>query len=70
MLKNLERCCQLHERVEIHYYVDHYEAQLFTSDRKVAVGYHIDSIQYALMHLSAKLQDITLDQIRKLPEIR
>lgn len=71
MLHHTDQCCQLHERIEIHYYMDRYEAQLFTADydgRKVVVGVG-DTISQALQNLDDQLEFLTLPQIRKLPEI-
>lgn len=71
-MNNLSKCCQLHERIEIHYYVDHWVAQLFTADyegRLVMIGGG-DSVKKALQALNKKLEGLTLDDIRKLPELR
>lgn len=72
MFDNIEQCCQLHERVEIHYYVDHYEAQLWTGNgegRKVVVG-NGESIEDAMKNLDEQCNFLTLAQVRKLPEVR
>lgn len=68
----LDGFVQLHERIEIHNYVDHYEAQLYTGDyegRLVAKGKG-QSVLEALSELDLQLESETLDSIRKLPRLK
>jgi hypothetical protein len=64
-LENLEECMQLHEHVEIHYYVDHYEVQLWRHDGNniVMVGRGPTIIE-ALCMLEKGLTGWTLEKIR------
>lgn len=65
MYPNIENCCQLHERVEIHYYVDHYAANLVldTDDGVVFTG-HGPTVAAAMAALELELEGKTLDDIR------
>jgi hypothetical protein len=65
MYANIERCCQLHETVEIVYAVDHYAVRLLTSD-KVVLEAKGPTVEEAMRHLDWCLTDITLDQVRSL----
>ena len=64
-MSNIEACCQLHETVEVHYWVDCYSAQLWTGDggRMVleAIG---KSVLEALVALNEALEGWDLDRVR------
>ena len=69
-MSNLDSLLQLHEVVEIHYYVDHTVAQLYTQDgnRLVLEGKGND-IPSALADLDRQCIHITLQVLRKMPAI-
>lgn len=62
---DLDSYVQLHEHIEIHYYVDHYAAEFHIQDgqRRVAVGQGA-TISEALANLEATLGTKTLDEWR------
>lgn len=64
-LENIERCCQLHERVTLTYVVDGYMAALLTRDGELQVLHaKADSIFAALTRLDEKLKTETLASVR------
>lgn len=65
MFKNIERCCGLHETVEIVYAVTGYIVRLLTSDKSV-VEVSEATLEAAMKHLDWCLTDITLEQVRSL----
>ncbi len=58
-LSELDNKVQLHQTIEIHYYVDHYAAQYYSTDgqRLVDTG-EGESILDALINLAPKIKDI------------
>ena len=67
----LDQFVQLHEQIEIHYYVSHYEAQLYTQDghKKVLVG-RGDTIMDAIFDLCWAVRESkvkNIDELRSLP---
>lgn len=65
MFNNIERCCQLHETIEIVYVVDGYVVRLLSSDHSVA-EVRRPTLEEAMKHLDWCLTDITLEQVRSL----
>lgn len=66
-LENLERCCQLHEHVEIIYVVDGYQASLETENfpEVPLIKAHGTSFVEALIALDKALEGKTLEQVRR-----
>lgn len=63
---NIERCCQLHERVELLYVVDGYDAVLSTKDGDVEVlRSHGETIDGALDNLDLALINLSLEDVRQ-----
>lgn len=69
-MDNIDRCCQLHEVIEVHYFVDHFAAQLYTDngERLVIIGAG-DTVQNAIGNLNLKLEGLTVDNVRKVPSL-
>ena len=64
-LENIERCCQLHESVELTYVVDGYVATLTTHDGyRPVLRVRGDSALGALVRLDARLKTETLASVR------
>lgn len=64
-LRNIERCCQLHEEVRIFYTVDGYQASLRTQEGELcAVSAWGEDVVSALLSLDAQLEDETLEGVR------
>lgn len=59
----LDRLVELHERIEITYNVDHYEASLLTSERQAMVGIG-GTIQEAMTSLCMNTLDWTIEDVR------
>lgn len=70
-MQNLDKVLQLHEVIEIHYYVDHIGAQLYTADgnRLVLEGFGDDSIENAIADLNRQCEGLSVYDIRRLPAI-
>lgn len=68
---SLEQYVQLHEVIEIHYMVSHYEAQYYVQDgSKCLFEAEGKTIQEALDMLYELLKPFTLQQLRKMPGIK
>ncbi len=70
----LDKLIQLHESLEVHYYVSHYVAYLVTMDggRRVLKG-EGESVDSAINALKDKCTELGLEnvkQVRKLPTLR
>lgn len=67
MMTPLESFCQRLEHIEIHYYVSHYEAQLWRDcdDENAVIVGNGDDIESAMNDLRLKLQGWTLQQVRQ-----
>lgn len=65
---NLDQAIQLHESLEIHYYVDHYAAELYVSDGyRIALTGKGEDIDSAINDLRKQLENIkNIDTLRKL----
>ena len=64
-LRNIERCCQLHEEVRIFYTVDGYQASLHTQEGELcAVSAWGEDVMSALLSLDAQLEFETLEGVR------
>lgn len=65
MFPNIDRCCQLHESVDIIYIVDGYEARLNVDDGQ-RIAYHAsgENVFQALTALDLLLAGKTLDEVR------
>jgi len=63
MYQNIERCCQLHETVEIVYVVDGYEARFLTGE-KLVVEVRGPTVEEALRELDRCLAHVTLEEVR------
>lgn len=69
-MSNIDRCVQLHEVLEVHYYVTVWEVQLYTQDgNRLVMTADGSSVLSAMDHLNMKLHGHTLETIRKLPAI-
>jgi hypothetical protein len=70
MTNHIDNLVQLHERLEVHYHVDHYEAQLITNDglRMVIEG-RGETIRDAIADVERQAAGLTIDQVRQLPTI-
>ncbi len=66
-LEHLERCCQLHEHIEIVYVVDGYCVELYTENfpDKVVISARGDSIPEALGNLNTVLSKSNQYDVRK-----
>lgn len=61
----MDHLLQLHEHIEIHYYVDRYEAQLWTTDGgKLTVVGQGQTIDEAMEDLKRKSSWYNLEEIR------
>lgn len=71
MMDNLDNCVQLHERIEIHYYVSHYEAQLYTWDYSGPMVLKADgnTIAEALTNLNKLCEGHDCRSIRQLAKV-
>lgn len=69
--ENIERCCQLHERLVILYVVDGYEAAIYTGDReeRKVMETKNDDILGALLMLDKQCANLTWQDIRKMRTI-
>jgi hypothetical protein len=68
---NVDRCCQLHEVIEVHYFVDVWEAQLYVADgHRMVVAATGSSVASAMDHMNRKLHGVSLDMVRNMPAIR
>jgi hypothetical protein len=67
---SLDRCVGLHERIEIHYVVDGYVAQLFVMDERLVAESRGHTIHDALLQLDALLTFKSLDDVRIMMEIK
>jgi hypothetical protein len=69
-MTNIDRCCQLHEVIEIHYFVSVWEAQLYTQEgNRLVITAEGSSVASAIDHLNRKLHGVSLDQLRAMPAL-
>ena len=68
MFANIEKCCQLHEDVQIIYVVDGYQASLLASDGRLVFmeGKVGETILAALQNLDSQLSEVNHEDIRRL----
>lgn len=66
-MRNIDRCCQLHERIEILYVVTGWQIQLLTQDGAyIAIELEGETVQDAIDKLEKALESHTLQTVRKL----
>lgn len=70
MTNHIDNLVQLHEQLEIVYHVDHYAAQLITSDgRRMVIEGRGETIRDAIADVERQAAGLTIDQVRLLPTI-